>query len=452
MSSTDDKSSKVTPVGDPTTGFFILLFRSAFNVKEGAVDALHRLPTSALALLLLFLLTFNGLSIFSVRVSPPLAMISSDMIRPSTEAMHVVRADDPLPVVMTHTRLPVHLKGESPSLPGRNLSFYRSKSARRRRRFSRKITPLPTFPAAQAKGRFSARMKGFLGNSSCKGKFFMTWISSLDSFGDREAFAVESLFSSHPAACLVIVSHSMDSTEGTQMLRPFTEKGFKATAISPDFAYLFKNTPAQLWFSRLVKGSVDPGEVPLGQNLSNLLRLSLLYKYGGVYLDTDVVVLRSLTQLRNVIGAQTVDGRTGNWSRLNNAVLAFDKGHPLLYKFIEEFALTFDGSKWGHNGPYLVSRVVGRVNRRDGLNFTVVPPPAFYPVDWSRVQSLFKGPRGQLHSKWLLDKYRHISRESYAVHLWNRQSRRMRIEKDSVMDRILWEHCVFCTRKVEESL
>ncbi|MBA0787359.1 hypothetical protein Gotri_025407, partial [Gossypium trilobum] len=149
-------------------------------------------------------------------------------------------------------------------------------------------------------------------------------------------------------------------------------------------------------------GNINPGEVSLGQNLSNLLRLVLLYKYGGVYIDTDVIVLKSFNNLSNVIGAQSMNIETKTWSRLNNAVLVFDKHHPLLYKFIQEFALTFDGNKWGHNGPYLVSRVVGRVTNRPGFNFTVLPPPAFYPQ---------------------------IRRQSYAVHLWNRQSKDVRAEE-----------------------
>ncbi|KAK4795474.1 hypothetical protein SAY86_013468 [Trapa natans] len=90
---------------------------------------------------------------------------------------------------------------------------------------------------------------------------------------------------------------------------------------------MFKNTPTHLCFIRLVKGSVEPGGVPLGHNLSSFLRLSLLYKFGDVYLDTHVIVLQRLTRLRKVIGAQTLDGRTGNWTRLNNAVLAFDKDY-----------------------------------------------------------------------------------------------------------------------------
>lgn len=438
--SADDKSSKAVPARNPASGCSLL--RGAFGVKKGALDALYRLPTSVLALLLLSLLAFNALSIFSVRVTLPPARIPAERRLPSV-VMHAMRAEDPPPVVKTH--LPVLQRDESLSLSVRNFSFYRPRRAKRRR-LSHKIKYLPF--RAQAKGQFSARVKGFFGNSSCKVRFFMTWISSLDSFGERETFALESLFNSHPNGCLVVVSDSMDSSRGSQILKPFCEKGFKVTAISPDYAYLFKNTHAKLWFSRLVKGSVDPGEVPLGQNLSNLLRLSLLYKFGGIYLDTDVITTRSFTGLRNVIGAQTVNVGTGNWSRLNNAVLVFDKSHPLLFKFIEEFALTFDGNKWGHNGPYLVSRVVARVSGRPGFNFTVLPPSAFYPVDWSRVRSLFRGPRGQLHSKWLLNKFRHISRESYAVHLWNRQSRRIRIEKGSVMDRILSEHCVSYNKSV----
>ncbi|KAA8515288.1 hypothetical protein F0562_018482 [Nyssa sinensis] len=193
----------------------------------------------------------------------------------------------------------------------------------------------------------------------------------------------------------------MDSRRGMQILQPFLDKGFRITSISPDFDYLFKDTVAEAWFDALRKGNVNPGEVSLGQNLSNLLRLALLYKFGGGYIDTDVLVLKSFANLRNVIGAQTMDIETGNWSRLNNAVMIFDKGHPLLYKFIEEFALTFNGNKWGHNGPYLVSRVVSRVNGRPEFDFNVLPPVAFYPVDWSRIRGLFRGPRNETHLKWL---------------------------------------------------
>ncbi|KAF9590596.1 hypothetical protein IFM89_035914 [Coptis chinensis] len=272
----------------------------------------------------------------------------------------------------------------------------------------------------------------------------MTWISSLKSFGYRERFSIESVFKSHPHACLLIISSSMDTDRGSYLLKPFKDQGFKVTAISPDFEYIFRSTSAEAWFDGLKKGNVDPGEVPLGQNLSNLLRLAVLYKYGGIYLDTDVIVLKSFKSLRNVIGAQTMDVQTGNWSRLNNAVMIFDKNHPLLFKFIEDFAISFNGNKWGHNGPYLVSRVVSRVTDRPGFNFTVLPPLAFYPVGWNRIQSLFHGPIDAVHLRWLTAKLKHIRENSFGVHLWNKQSRRLKVEKGSILNRIMWDCCVFC--------
>ncbi|KZV47797.1 hypothetical protein F511_41276 [Dorcoceras hygrometricum] len=311
-----------------------------------------------------------------------------------------------------------------------------------RKRVGRSVNILSSEVKAK---HFEQRVTEFFNaNSSCKFRFFMTWISPLESFGDRELFSMESLFKEHPNGCLIMVSDSLDSKNGEQILAPFSDKGFKVTTISPDFNYLFNDTPAKDWYNQLMQGNVHPGEVSLGQNLSNLLRLGLLYRFGGIYLDTDVLVLKSFRNLRNVIGAQTIDLETGKWSRLNNAVLIFDEGHPLLYKFIQEFALTFDGNKWGHNGPYLVSRVVSRVSGRPGYNFTVMPPTAFYPVDWSRIRSFFQGPNGLSHSKWLLAKLRQIQSQSFTVHLWNKQSRGFTVEKGSIIQHIMISSCVFC--------
>ncbi|EEF43238.1 lactosylceramide 4-alpha-galactosyltransferase, putative [Ricinus communis] len=350
--------------------------------------------------------------------------------------MYAVKEENPPVILKTH--LPLLPKSAISMMPI-NYSLVSRPKKVHRHRILNKVLRL-----GDTSKQFSTRIKAFLGSSVCKVRFFMTWISSLESFGDRELLAIESLFKSNPNACLVIVSSSMDSERGSGLLRPLLDKGFKVASIKPDFNYLFKNTYAESWFSELKKGNVDPGEVSLGQNLSNLLRLALLYKFGGTYLDTDVIVLKSFGKLRNIIGAQTIDLETGNWSRLNNAVLIFDKKHPLLFKFIQEFALTFNGNKWGHNGPYLVSRVVSRVSGRPGFNFTVLPPSAFYPVNWSRIGSIFRGPRDELHSKWLQRKLEQIKGESLAVHLWNKQSRQIKVENGSIINHIILDSCIFC--------
>ncbi|KAL2475412.1 alpha 1 [Abeliophyllum distichum] len=412
------------------------------------------------SLLLLSLLAYNSATIFYTHVPFPAkiplerASFSPETVpgkskkffsvpsstKLSSSALYAVKEESPVGKLKTH--FPLLIKNTNlVAFMNTSVVYHPKRRKKHRRGFKSHESQVKVKP-------FSVRVKEFFNahplNSSCKFRFFMTWISSLESFGDRELFTIESLFKAHPNGCLIIVSSSMDSTSGMQILWPFLDKGFKVNAISPDFNYLFNNTAAQAWYNQLMQGNVNPGEVSLGQNLSNLLRLGLLYRFGGIYLDTDIIVLKSFKKLRNTIGAQTIDPETRNWSRLNNAVMIFDQGHPLLYKFIEEFALTFDGNKWGHNGPYLVSRVVSRISGRPGYNFTVFPPMAFYPVYWSRVDSLFQGPRNETHSKWLIAKLRRIRSQSFTVHLWNKQSRGFKVEEGSIIEQIMFDSCIFC--------
>ncbi|CAN0879787.1 Lactosylceramide 4-alpha-galactosyltransferase [Linum grandiflorum] len=298
--------------------------------------------------------------------------------------------------------------------------------------------------------RFQNRIREFVDRGGCGGGdgdrllFFMTWISPAGSFGAREFLAVESLFKSNPDGCLVILSRSLDSGKGRRILRPLLDRGFRATAMSPDLDHLFRGTPAESWFEDLKRGEKDPGEIPLAQNLSNLIRLAVLYKYGGVYLDTDVIVLKSFRGLRNSIGAQSSDVVTNKWTRLNNAVLVFDRDHPLLYEFMAEFAATFDGSRWGHNGPYLVSRVVDRYSAGGGGNFSILPPLAFYPAYWNKIGGYFRAARTKADSRWVNAKLLQLSGRTYAVHLWNKESRGFRIEEGSILWSLIARHCIIC--------
>ncbi|EXB82803.1 Uncharacterized protein L484_012116 [Morus notabilis] len=437
----------------------LVLVHQLQDLKRSLFAFFFCVPTSLLALLLLFLLAYNGVSVFYIHV-PFLAKFppqpanfsrqnpvlkfssSSSSSKLSSSVMYVVREENSPMFLKTH--FPAFQNYNNFPLKPTPKRVSKFRISKRVKKTKRKVRRLSSETQNQNQF-FTARLREFFfGSRKCKPRFFMTWISSLDSFGERELFAVESLFKSHPNACLAIVSKIMDSEKGNVLLKPFSDSGFRVLAISPDYDSVLKNTPAESWFSRLRKGNVNPGEISLCQNLSNLLRLALLYKFGGIYTDTDMIFVNSFSKLRNVIGAQTVDLETGHWSRLNNAVLVFDKNHPLLLMFIKEFALTFDGNKWGHNGPYLVSRVVKRLRENPGFNFTVLPPHAFYPVDWSRIRSLFRNAGDELHSKWMIGKMKHVRTKSFAVHLWNRQSKRLKVEEGSIIDHLQKDFCIFC--------
>ncbi|KAD3338542.1 hypothetical protein E3N88_34063 [Mikania micrantha] len=404
---------------------------------------------AVLSVLLILLISFNGASIFSIRIPFPenVAGDSRNLVSVSSSLpnlMYAVGEDNPS--VISNTQLQNLQIHENITAGSRDSMRFISvpESMKEAGPTVISYTPLPILRKSHSLSLESKDLQ-------VESKNFLKELTLMEESnrlrrGDFRAknFTRLKHYSTHtPKGCLLIVSNSMDSNQGRQILKPFLEKGFRLTAISPDLKYLFKNTMAEYWFMKLTNGDLDVGYVPLGQNLSNLIRLCLLYKFGGVYLDTDVLVLKNFSKLKNSIGAQTIDLDSKKWSRLNNAVMVFDKMHPLVYKFIEEFSLTFDGNKWGHNGPYLVSRVVSRLQDRPGYNFTILPPMVFYPVNWNRVRNLFRGAKNEADAKWLRGKFKQIGSQSYAVHLWNKQSRKLHVEKGSIVGKSFYQTDVF---------
>ncbi|CAH8356350.1 unnamed protein product [Eruca vesicaria subsp. sativa] len=308
---------------------------------------------------------------------------------------------------------------------------------------SNNLHVLEVFGGRDVSEKFQQRVIEFL-RDDCKVNFMMTWISPAVMFGKREVLSVESVFKSHPKGCLIILSSTMDSPLGFRILKPFLDRGYRVIAITPDLPFLLKDTAGESWLEEIQTGKRDPGKISLAQNLSNLMRLAYLFKFGGVYLDTDMIVLKSFKHLRNVIGAQTLESVSRNWTRLNNAVLIFDKNHPLLLKCIQEFALTFNGNVWGHNGPYLVSRVARSVEGTEGYNFTIMRPSTFYSVNWVEIEKLFKVPRTEKDLKRVKVKVLEMQRRGYGLHLWNKFSSKFVIEQGSAMDKIVSDHCVIC--------
>lgn len=305
----------------------------------------------------------------------------------------------------------------------------------------KKIRVIEMFSGDDLSDKFQRKANEFMGDIGCEVNFVMTWISSTaDLFGKREVFAIESVFKSHPRGCLMILSATMDSPQGYTTLKPFLDRGYRVVAVTPDLPFLLRGTAGERWLEEIRSGKRDPGKISLAQNLSNLMRLAYLYKYGGVYLDTDMILLKSFKGLNNTIGAQTFDPSYTNWTRLNNAVLIFDKKHPLLLKFIQEFARTFNGNVWGYNGPYLVSRVAKAVEGSNEYNFTVMRPSAFYPVNWIEIEKFFKVPKTVKESKWVKVKLLQMQRRSYGLHLWNKFSRKFEIEQGSAMWSLVSDH------------
>jgi inositol phosphorylceramide mannosyltransferase catalytic subunit len=89
---------------------------------------------------------------------------------------------------------------------------------------------------------------------------------------------------------------------------------------------------------------------------SDILRLELVYRYGGVYVDTDFECLRSLEPLIEDVDFFIADIERG---RINNAIVGAIAGHPILDRALDEIRpREFFGYDKEATGPLFLDRVL----------------------------------------------------------------------------------------------
>ncbi|XP_075256103.1 lactosylceramide 4-alpha-galactosyltransferase-like [Convolutriloba macropyga] len=111
------------------------------------------------------------------------------------------------------------------------------------------------------------------------------------------------------------------------------------------------------------------------------MRASLLYKYGGFYLDNDVLTLKDLTGIRNSlvidyrysVPSQTCELQNEEKSNmLNQGSMHFEKGNPFLFEYLKILNKDYrHGMTWIETGPPLMNKAanlfLGRNNQHDSI-------------------------------------------------------------------------------------
>eukprot|EP00978_Attheya_sp_CCMP212_P043428 scaffold283344_cov82-Attheya_sp.AAC.1 len=167
-------------------------------------------------------------------------------------------------------------------------------------------------------------------------------------------------------------------------------------------------------------------------DVSNLSRLLFIYMQGGVYIDTDIILVKPLYNLtKNFIVWQWVRRRYAN-----NAVLRFDQGNEFIGNAISAFFVRSNTStaQWGINGPTLVSETLNKhyaecafgkayhpaasnISEPQSCPVSVLPKETFFPILY-RLQA----QKEMLDEKLFPKLKRDILKKSYGVHhfkYWN---------------------------------
>ena len=111
---------------------------------------------------------------------------------------------------------------------------------------------------------------------------------------------------------------------------------------------------------------------------ADILRLEILFRHGGIYVDTDLECLRPLD---NVLDGQDFVGVCHKPGRITNTAIAAAPGHPLLERALAE--VNPMETYWTNSsserlkevaGPLLLERLVP-----DYPGIRLLEPPAFFP-------------------------------------------------------------------------
>jgi lactosylceramide 4-alpha-galactosyltransferase len=296
-----------------------------------------------------------------------------------------------------------------------------------------------SYPGVSSSNSFVEFMEAFLGQESCTMRVFMVWATPSWGFTARHQRALESLFRLHRNACVAVFSETLEQNS----FNSFVKQGYKVAVVRPDLQELLAQTPSEALAAEVAKWKENP---LFHFHYSELLRLAALYKFGGVYLDTDMLVLRPLDSLRNTVGSEI----TSNGDlRLNGAFLAFDKSNLFLKKCMEEFTRTFNASSAEYNGADLLTRVANSTVDDMGSAWTRFPdllkiqgPFTFFPLDSGGIAKFFAAPKDETQKQHQGQLLSRISDEAYTIHLWNSLTSNLVPETASLVGVLLNRTCL----------
>ena len=185
--------------------------------------------------------------------------------------------------------------------------------------------------------------------------FFLIWTTAPHTFQPRFMRSVESIFRHHPAANVTLFSNSLPDG----FFAPLVAAGLRVQIRRYDLQGLVAGTRAEVWydFRRFWNQSAY-----FANHEADLLRLLLLEREGGIYVDTDVIFVHPLSgdSVVSAVGIESggggapgrsreratgqleSDGGGGGaaWSEgavLCNAVMAFDAGAPFVRRALRAF-------------------------------------------------------------------------------------------------------------------
>ncbi len=229
---------------------------------------------------------------------------------------------------------------------------------------------------ASAAQPWTAREQSFV-------NIFMVWTTHRDSWGSVNDRVMESVVVSIPNARVRVLSNSLP----IEFFSAFVLLGYDVTVVPYDISSLADSLPGTTWL-RSVLQSTNRAPHAL-THIADFLRLAVLYRFGGMYLDTDALWLADLSELpTNFIGKidflklePSCDWCIEKRWYLANGVLSFRAFHPFLLHLLGAIdKMEFDEQSRTAIGPKFVTTHFIQTETTTARDVMILPEHKFYPI------------------------------------------------------------------------
>jgi len=209
---------------------------------------------------------------------------------------------------------------------------------------------------------------------------------------------------------------------------------------------LFLNSPLNNWYRNGHLHRITDPAYKIAV-LSDAARLILLFNQGGIYLDLDNIVVRSLSELRNTLGVIRIE--IIKRSSINNSVMIFDRGHWFIARCLLEWERIFDPQgRWGLHGPGLLTLIMNLTcplpaDQQPSLPYqchgvTVLGHEAFNPANpYSLLLPGHKGVTGET----LVAREFSASYMIHMTHVWSNQNLHLIKGSGQAADGLVRSYC-----------
>ncbi|XP_067143883.1 lactosylceramide 4-alpha-galactosyltransferase-like [Centruroides vittatus] len=236
---------------------------------------------------------------------------------------------------------------------------------------------------------------------------FFAETSGSSSLNVRQACAIESTARYHSSASVnVLIFTRNDTRDMFNLTRKYSNIQF----IKSTFQEIFKDTPLFKWCKR--KEWIKSEYKVL--DLSDAARYALIWKYGGIYLDLDIVMLKSISFLGNFVIKEHDTSIGGSIFGIKH------HNHSFLLNCMNAASKEYRTNSFGSIGPPLFTRIftsycngsnLNDLQKRNNCDFTILNPKAAFPVLYDRWEDYFSNTSAKKVIREIKD--------SYLIHVWN---------------------------------